>query len=135
VVGLTERLLVDIDAHGRTSVLVWPEGELPGPAGEPFDLVWPLDQDALEDFRWYLEDYLRLPTAVYEDRGGRIADGLAGWGTAIFESLFGGTGGARDAYLKARTRGGPDHRPSRLGGQPRSASAPRRCIWPLERTT
>ena len=56
-----------------------------GPAGDPFELAWPLDDDALEDLRWYLEDYLRAPFGVYEDRGPAIAAALPGWGEALFE--------------------------------------------------
>lgn len=73
-------------------------------AGAPFELAWPLDTDAMEDLRWYLEDYLRAPFGVYEQRGPQIADRLAQWGQAMFAALF-GTGPARDAYVAARTGG------------------------------
>ena len=49
---------------GRVSVGTWLDGELPA-TGEPCQLAWPLDGDALEDLRWYLEDYLRAPFGVY----------------------------------------------------------------------
>ena len=68
-------------------------------------LAWPLDGDALEDLRWYLEDYLRAPFGVWEDRGPAVQGRLAGWGEAVFESVF-GPGPARDAYLRARNSGG-----------------------------
>lgn len=62
---MTDRLLVDLGVDGRVSVLAWPEGEaFPSPAGEPVELGWPLDADALEELRWYLEDYLRAPFDV-----------------------------------------------------------------------
>ena len=48
----------------------------------------PLDDEALERLRWYLEDYLRAPYGVYEDRGRAVAEGLAGWGEALFDSAF-----------------------------------------------
>ncbi|MGH4023492.1 MAG: CHAT domain-containing protein, partial [Pseudonocardiaceae bacterium] len=97
-----DRLLVDLDADGRVSVSTSLDGEFSAtPAGEPFELVWPLDSDALEDLRWYLEDYLGAPFGVYEQRGPQVADRLTGWGQAVFAALF-GTGPARDAYVKAR---------------------------------
>ena len=62
------------------SISTWLEGEYPsGPAGAPFELVWPLDADALDDLRWYLEDYLRVPFGVYGDRGPQVAGLLTGW--------------------------------------------------------
>jgi hypothetical protein len=59
---------------------------------------------ALEELRWYLEDYLQAPFGVWEQRGPRIQAGLAGWGAAVFASVF-GPGPARDAYQRARDRG------------------------------
>ncbi len=56
---MTDRLLVDLGADGRVPMSTWLDGELPSPAGEPAEVVWPLDADTLEDLRWYLEDYLR----------------------------------------------------------------------------
>ena len=52
---------------------------------------------ALEDLRWYLEDYLRAPFGVCEERGPQVQARLAGWGEAVFAAVFGG-GPARDAY-------------------------------------
>ncbi|MET7687880.1 CHAT domain-containing protein [Streptomyces sp. NPDC005483] len=60
----------------------------------------------MTDLRWYLERYLRLPTAVYGERGARIAAELPRWGEAIFSAVF-ATRPAQDAYVAARTRGGP----------------------------
>ena len=67
-------------------------------------LAWPLDAEALEDLRWYLEDYLLAPFGVWEDRGPAVQDKLAGWGDQVFGSVF-GAGPARDAYQRARDRG------------------------------
>jgi hypothetical protein len=52
-------------------------------------MPWPLDRSVLEELRWYLEDYLRVPFAVYEDRGSRVAARLPSWGRAMFESVLG----------------------------------------------
>lgn len=65
---------------------------------------WPLDAEALEDLRWYLEDYLTAPYGVYEDRGARIAARLPGWGGDVFEAVL-PLGPARDAYARGRDGG------------------------------
>jgi hypothetical protein len=101
---VADRLFVDLTADGRVSVSTWLEGELPGgAAGEPAALGWPLDADALDELRWYLEDYLRSPFGVYEDRGPGVAARLASWGQAVFGAVF-GPGSARDAYQRMRAR-------------------------------
>ena len=74
-----------------------------GPAGAPQLVTWPLDGDALEELRWYLEDYLRAPFGVYESRGPQTAARLRVWGEAVFAALF-GQGAPRDAYKEARAR-------------------------------
>lgn len=82
----------------------WLEGELPdGPAGEPFELAWPIDAAGLEDLRWYLEEYLRAPFGVYGDRGPKVRDRLDMWGEALFSALF-GSEAARDACVRVRAR-------------------------------
>ena len=65
----------------RLTVLVWPDGGLPEEVSRA-PLAWPLDGDALEDLRWYLEDYLLAPFGVWEDRGPAVQAKLAGWGDA-----------------------------------------------------
>jgi tetratricopeptide (TPR) repeat protein len=110
------------------SVGTWLEGELPGgPTGEPCALAWPLDAGALEELRWYLEDYLRAPFGVYESRGPEAEARLPAWGEAVFRAVF-GAGPARDAYqrIQARTAG--------LQMVFRSGSAPMMALpWELMR--
>ncbi|MFI6849490.1 tetratricopeptide repeat protein [Kitasatospora sp. NBC_00085] len=69
-------------------------------------MAWPLDDHDLEELRWYLEQYLSTPFGVYSDRGGEVEARLPQWGARIFEAVF-GAGPARDAYIRARARGGP----------------------------
>ncbi len=101
--GVVDRLLVDLGGDGLVTVGMWPQGGLPETVSQR-RLDWPLNTEALEDLRWYLEDYLRAPFGVWQQRGPRIQAELAGWGQAVFASVF-GAGPARDAYQRARDRG------------------------------
>ncbi|WUH95903.1 tetratricopeptide repeat protein [Streptomyces sp. NBC_00433] len=97
---------MDLRADGLVQVSTWAAGDqFPRPVGDPVELVWPLPDEDLADLRWYLEQYLRLPTAVYEERGARVAARLAGWGEQVFAAVF-ATAAAREAYASARARGG-----------------------------
>jgi len=102
---VTNRLLVDLGMDREVSVSAWLDGGLPRAAAEPFELDWPLDDGELEDLRWYLEDYLRVPYGVYGDKGPQVAAALDGWGQAIFRSVL-RSGSARDAYNDVRHREG-----------------------------
>jgi len=101
--GLPDRLLVDLRGDGQAVVQSWPDGGLPEEVSRAA-LSWPLDADALEDLRWYVEDYLLAPFGVWEDRGPAVRGKLAAWGDEVFGSVFGG-GAARYEYERARDRG------------------------------
>ncbi|WP_189841437.1 CHAT domain-containing tetratricopeptide repeat protein [Streptomyces umbrinus] len=104
---MAERLVLDVDEDGRVSVSACRANEaLSNRVGDPVPLVWPLDGPALEELRWYLEDYLRAPFGVYGERGPRVEAQFPKWGAQVFEAVF-GSGPARDAYTRARARGGP----------------------------
>ncbi|WP_406115378.1 tetratricopeptide repeat protein [Kitasatospora purpeofusca] len=103
---MVERLVVDLHADGRMLVTEQPSGEeSPAPAVDAGWLRRPLADAPMESLRWYLEDYLRTPLGAYGERGPQIARQLPDWGTRVFSALF-GTGPGRDAYLRARGRGG-----------------------------
>ncbi len=94
---------MDLSGGGQASVQSWPDGELPQEVSRS-PVAWPLDGDALEDLRWYLEDYLLAPFGVWEERGPAVQARLAEWGDLVFGSVF-GSGPARDAYQRARDKG------------------------------
>lgn len=98
-----DRLIVDLNADGRVSVATWLEGELPAAPTPPAALDWPLDEEAIESLRWYLEDYLRAPFGVYGERGPTVAAKLRDWGEAIFSAVF-ASAEPREAYVRLRAR-------------------------------
>ena len=65
---MPDRLVVDLGGDGRVAVLSSPDGGFAEEVSRS-PLAWPLDDGALEDLRWYLEDYLLAPYGVWEDRG------------------------------------------------------------------
>ena len=65
--------------------------------------AWPLGDDALEDLRWYLEEYLTAPFGVCEDRGGRVEARLVGWGHLVYEAVFGSNTVQGDVHLVLRS--------------------------------
>ena len=100
---MSHRLLVEELTDGRVQVRWRRSGqEDDEPAGAPMPFVSPFGKDEREDLRWYLEDYLIAPFAVYEQRGQAVQAKLAGWGQALFEQVFGSGKPGRDAYQRAR---------------------------------
>jgi hypothetical protein len=74
-----DRLVVDLGGDGQAGVLSWPHQGVPEVVSRA-PLGWPLDADALEDLRWYLEDYLQAPFGVWEGRGPAVREKLAAAG-------------------------------------------------------
>jgi len=71
VAGLPDRLLVDLGSDEQATVSLWPDQEFPQEVSRA-RLQWPLDARALEELRWYLEDYLQAPYGVWEGLGPSI---------------------------------------------------------------
>lgn len=105
MMSVVDRMIVDLNTDHTASVLTWLEGDDLPEVSSSFPLAWPLDADALTELRWYLEEYLILPSGVYGDRGLRIAEQVSRWGEALFAAVFGAGTPARDAYLRLRARG------------------------------
>ncbi len=99
---MSDRLVIDVAADGHVTVSAGFDGDaLLGPVADPFVLDWPVGPEALEDLRWYLEDYLLVPYGVYGEKGPEVQEQLRGWGEEIFNAVF-SAGPARDAYVKMR---------------------------------
>ena len=101
---MPDRLVVDLGGDGQATVLSWPDGGLPEEVSRA-PLAWPLDADALEDLRWYLEDYLLAPFGVWEDRGPAVRAQAGRVGGGRCSGRCSAPGPARDAYQRARDRG------------------------------
>ncbi len=100
---MTHRLIVEELSDGRVAVALQRSGQsFPEAAGDPVIFNSPFGAAEREDIRWYLEDYLIAPYAVYEERGRTIEGRLPEWGKALFESVFGTGKPGHDAYLKSR---------------------------------
>jgi hypothetical protein len=100
---MTHRLYVKELPDGRVEVALQRSGQsFPEPASDPVPFESPFGDAEREDVRWYLEDYLIAPYAVYEERGRTLEGRLPEWGRALFESVFGAGKPSHDAYLKSR---------------------------------
>src|SRR4051812_28345952 len=88
------RLLFSRDGDALTYRLV-PSGG--GDAGPPQPFVPFLSTEDYEDLRWYLEDYMELPTGGSVVRAARIEQALGAWGKKLFDAVFGG-GDHRELY-------------------------------------
>ena len=86
-----------------------PDGSSSQPCAVPSPVGYPVEgrpeTDLLQDLRWYLEDFLALPSAPYRDLAGRILAARDAWGTELFNSLFDGDRNARRAYDAATAEG------------------------------
>ena len=103
---MPDSLVVEEVSGGQVRVQLRRAGQVHLDAAVPVAFTAPFDAATREDLRWYLEDYLIAPFAVYEERGQQIRVRLRQWGETLFDSIF-GAGPGRDAYLQAR-EGSPE---------------------------
>ena len=104
---MPDRLVVEELADETVRVALRREGQELAEPSEPMPFTSPFTAQHREDLRWYLEDYLLAPYAVYEERGQQIHGRLSGWGEALFDNLFGPGKPGRDLYLRAQ-EGAPE---------------------------
>lgn len=101
---MTDKIIIEEQA-GKIRVALQRSGDFTAePHGEFEDFAFPIEPAALEDLRWYLEDYLPAPVAVWEEKGGQIRERLPVWGERLFESIFGQGRPFRDAYIETKGR-------------------------------
>ena len=100
---MANRVVVEELSEGRVQVGFRRGGQdFDEVSGDPVAFVSPFGAAEREELRWYLEDYLIAPYAVYEQRGQAVSAKLPEWGRALFEGVFGAGKPGRDAYLKSR---------------------------------
>ena len=99
-----DRLVVEEVGAGRVRVALRRAGQDYDEVSGEVAFTAPLSEADRQDLRWYLEDYLSAPYAVYEQRGQAVRGRLQGWGEALFEAVFGTGTPGRDAYQRARER-------------------------------
>src|SRR5215467_12979744 len=100
---MINRLIVEELSDGRVAVALQRSGQsFAEAAGDPVPFNSPFGVAEREDIRWYLEDYLIAPYAVYEESGRKIEARLPEWGKALFESVFGAGKPGHDGYTKSR---------------------------------
>ena len=104
---MPDSLVVEEVSGGQVRVQLHRAEHVHGDAAEPVAFAAPFDAAMREDLRWYLEDYLIAPFAVYEERGQQIRARLCQLGETLFDSIFGPGKPGRDAYLKA-AEGAPE---------------------------
>ncbi len=79
---MTHRLMVAEQPDGRVAVALQRSGQIfPEAAGDAVQFDSPFGVAEREDIRWYLEDYLIAPFAVYEERGRNVEARLPEWDT------------------------------------------------------
>src|SRR4051794_7518118 len=99
---MTNRLIIEELADGSVSVGFQRSGQAFAETCPPVPFASPFGAAEREDLRWYLEDYLTMPFAVYEQRGQAVQARLSEWGRALFDAVFGAGKPGRDAYLRSR---------------------------------
>ncbi|WP_265277370.1 CHAT domain-containing protein [Nostoc sp. KVJ3] len=65
----------------------------------------PFDKKALDDLRWYLEEYLRFPYGLAPDNAVKIEQKLQTWGEQLFELVFRSSEQARQFFQAATYEG------------------------------
>lgn len=88
--------------------LFWQRGQNMPRSAPPISFENPFDQKALEDLRWYLEQYLRFPYGIEPDKAKKIEQQFQIWGQQLFELIFRSSEEAR-GYFQEATREGLNH--------------------------
>ncbi|MEH7911802.1 tetratricopeptide repeat protein [Rhizobium laguerreae] len=99
---MTNRLEVEELSNGRIRVALRRSGQIRAEAPGKSSAFNPkLGAQELQELRWYLEDYLTAPYAVYEERGRAVQQRMSQWGQALFDAVFGPQKPGHTAYIRA----------------------------------
>ncbi len=94
--------------HDTDSIqLFWQRGHSAPRSAPPVIFEHPFDSKALDDLRWYLEEYLRFPYGLEPENAKKIELKLQAWGQQLFDLVFRSSEKAREFFQEA-TRAGLD---------------------------
>ena len=123
---------LNLNFASPTQVSVHLIGEYPDQS-QTFDFVNPLDDDDLEDIRWYLEsygiDYAALPD---DQRAERVAGQLREWGARLFEAVFKADDKAFELYRSFRDEEQPGRLLTVAADHPAVLSLPWELLRPAD---
>lgn len=96
-----------INHAGDFIQLFWQRGYSAPRFAPPVAFEHPFDSKALDDLRWYLEEYLRFPYGLEPENAQKIEQKLQAWGQQLFDLVFRSNEKAREFFQEA-TRAGLD---------------------------
>nr|MBA3923293.1 CHAT domain-containing protein [Nostocaceae cyanobacterium] len=85
--------------------LSWQRGQAAPRFAPEVPFQHPFDEKTLTDLRWYLEDYLRFPYGIADQRAAKIEQKLQQWGQQLFELVFRSTDKGREFFQEATREG------------------------------
>lgn len=85
--------------------LSWQRGEAAPRSSSPIPFEHPFDKKALDELRWYLEEYLRFPYGIEPERAAKVEHQLQVWGQQLFELVFRSSEKARQFFQAATYEG------------------------------
>ena len=85
--------------------LSWQRGEESLRLASPVHFAHPFDKKALDELRWYLEEYLLFPYGIEPDKAAEVEQKLQIWGQQLFELIFRSSEKARQFFQAATYEG------------------------------
>ena len=92
--------------HFQDSIqLSWQRGQAALRSSPPIPFEHPFDEKALDELRWYLEEYLRFPYGIEPDKAAKVEQKFQVWGRQLFELVFRSSEKARQFFQAATYEG------------------------------
>lgn len=96
---------LQITHEGNSIQLSWQRGQANRRTAPAVTFEHPFDKKALEDLRWYLEEYLRFPYGLAPDNAIKIEQKLQTWGEQLFELVFRSSEQGRQFFQESTREG------------------------------
>lgn len=94
-----------INHTGNQIQLFWQRGNSVPRGTEPVNFTHPFDTEALEEIRWYLEEYLSYPYGIEPAKASALEQKLQGWGEELFDLVFRSSEKGRQFFQEATREG------------------------------